>query len=124
MDPIADMLVIIKNGYLAHKEQVSMRYSKFRLEVAKTLEKESFIGKVNKADSKITAELIYVANKPRLSEIKKVSKSGLRVYIKSKKIKSLKSGKGSYIISTPDGVMSGKEAKKKNLGGEVICLVW
>ena len=118
------MIVIIKNGYLAHKEQVSMRYSKFRLEVAKTLEKESFIGKVNKADSKITAELIYVANKPRLSEIKKVSKSGLRVYIKSKKIKSLKSGKGSYIISTPDGVMSGKEAKKKNLGGEVICLVW
>ncbi len=124
MDPIANMIVAIKNGYLAKKEQTILPYSKFKLEVAKALEKEGFVGKVSKVEMKLTITLLYNADKPRLNEIKIVSKPGLRVYSKSKKIAALKAGKGSYIISTPKGVMSGKDAKAKNLGGEVVCLVW
>ena len=124
MDPIADMIVIIKNGYMAKKDQVMLTYSKFKLELGKVLEKEGFIGKVQKNDKIINVNLVYVDNKPRITEIKRVSKSGLRVYIKSKKIKPLKGGRGAIIVSTPQGVMTGKEAQKKKLGGEVICQVW
>lgn len=131
MDPVANMLVTIKNGYMAKKAQVIIPYSKFKLEIAKILEKEQFIDKVSKRDSrlpagkaKIEVELLYDRQKPKISEIKRVSKLGLRVYTKSKNIKVIKGGKGLIIISTPKGVMTGREAKAKNLGGEVICQLW
>ncbi|MEK7580718.1 MAG: 30S ribosomal protein S8 [Patescibacteria group bacterium] len=124
MDPIANMITTIKNGYMAKKETVTVPYSKFRQEVAKALESGGYIGKVQKNELKLSISLIYRENKSRINEIKRVSKSGLRVYTKSKKIASLKGGRGTYIISTPYGVMTSENAKKKNLGGEVICLVW
>lgn len=124
MDPIADMLIAIKNGYMANLPSVTMPLSKFKLEVAKALEKEKFIGKIQNQDKKITIELLYENQKPKISQIRKVSKLGLRVYTKSKKIPVLKGGRGIYIISTPLGVMTSKEAKQKKVGGEVICKVW
>jgi small subunit ribosomal protein S8 len=124
MDPIADMLTIIRNGYLAKKQSVLIPSSKFKLAIANLLEREKFLGKVTKKDSKINIELLYEGQKPRLTQIKKVSKLGLRVYTKSKKIKKIKAGKGLTIISTPKGLMTDKEAKAKNLGGEVICQIW
>jgi small subunit ribosomal protein S8 len=125
MDPIADMLVIIKNGYLANKEQVSMPYSKFRFQVAKVISKAGFVGNVSKSENSLVVDLIYKDDKkPRITEIKKVSKLGLRTYIKSKNIKLIKGGRGTSIISTSAGVMTGVEAKKKNLGGEIICQIW
>ena len=125
MDPIADMLVIIKNGYLANKEQVSVPYSKFRFQVAKVISKSGFVGNVSKSENSLTIDLIYQENKkPRITEIKKISKLGLRTYIKSKNIRLIKGGRGTSIISTSAGVMTGAEAKKKNLGGEIICQIW
>lgn len=125
MDPIADMLVIIKNGYLANKEQVSVPYSKFRFQVAKIISKSGFIGNVSKSENSLAIDLIYQENKkPRITEIKKISKLGLRTYIKSKNIRLIKGGRGASIISTSAGVMTGVEAKKKNLGGEIICQIW
>ncbi len=124
MDPIADMIVIIKNGYLAKKEDVVMPYSKFKLQIAKLLEKEARIEKAEKDSNKLKLTLKYDKAKPAINEIKKVSKLGRRVYIKSKHIKSVKGGRGLTVISTPDGVMTDKDARKKNLGGEVICLIW
>lgn len=124
MDPIADMIVIIKNGYLAKKAEVEMPYSKFKEEIAKVLEKEGYLGKSKKDSNRLFLELVYTDGKSKVNEIKRVSKSGLRIYVKSKKIQSVKGGRGSYIISTPQGVMSSVDAKKKNLGGEVICQVW
>lgn len=124
MDPVADMIVIIKNGYLAKKEQVLVPYSKFKLEIAKAIEKETFIGSVNKDKNQIAIDLLYENGTPKITEIKKVSKLGRRFYTKSKHIKPIKGGRGSTIITTPKGVMSEKEAKKKNLGGEVICQIW
>lgn len=124
MDPIADMLISIKNSYMAKKPNLTVPYTKFKLEVIKVLEKEKFVGAVVKKDSIINVELIYAEHGAKISQIKKVSKNGLRVYTKSKNIKSVRGGRGMYIISTPKGVMSGREAKSKKLGGEVICQLW
>lgn len=124
MDPIADMLVTIKNGYMAKKPDVLVPFSKFKMEIAKVLASEGFIGKVEKAENKISIDLIYKGQKPRLTEIKKVSKLGMRIYSRSKNLKKVKGGLGVTIVSTPQGVMSAAEAKKKNLGGEVICKLW
>lgn len=124
MDPVADMLIAIKNGYMARKDSVVVPYSKFKLEIAKVLEKEKFVASVAQNVKKIEIELLYENQKPKLTDIKKVSKLGLRVYSKSKNIKSVKGGRGMTIVSTPQGVMTGKEAVAKKLGGEIICQAW
>jgi len=131
MDPIADMLVTIKNGYMAQKPKVFVPYSGFKLQIAKVLEKEKVVSKVTKKSTRdlknkpeIEIELLYEGRKPKVWQIKRVSKLGLRVYTKSKNIKKLKGGRGIVIISTPKGVMTGSEAKAKNLGGEIICQIW
>lgn len=124
MDPIADMLVTIKNGYMANLPRVVLPHSKFKLEIIKVLEKENYIGKVEKVENKIEIELLYENQKPKINQIKKVSKLGLRIYSNSKKIPQVWGGKGLVIVTTPQGVMTGKEARAKKLGGEVICKVW
>ena len=124
MDPVSNMIVTIKNGYMAKKPSVSVPFSKFKLEVAKVLEKEGFIGKVTQQESKLQIDLIYDGRKPILTEIKGVSKPGLGIYATSSSIKKVKGGLGLTIISTPKGVMTGSEARSKKLGGEVICQLW
>lgn len=124
MDPIANMLVAIKNGYMAKKPKVIVPFSKHKLEVAKVLISRNFIGEATRQNSKINIDLAYDGQKPKLSQIKRVSKPGLRIYTKSKNIKKIKGGRGMLIISTPQGVISGEDAKEKKLGGEVICEVW
>ena len=124
MDPIADMLVTIKNGYMAKKLHVSLPYSNFKFEIVKVLEKEKFVGKVNKKDTSLEIELLYNGKEAKIDHIRKISKLGRRVYFKSKQIHPLKGGRGTQIISTPQGVMAAQEAKKKKLGGEIICEVW
>lgn len=121
-DPVADMLTIIKNGYMAKKQQVMVPYSNFKMEVVKILEKEKFVGNVKKEESKIKIDLAYLGHEPKFSHIKKISKPGLKVYTKSKNI--AKGAKRVIILSTPAGVMTAKEAKMKKLGGEVIAEVW
>ena len=124
MDPIADMLVAVKNGYMAKKTEVSIPYSRFKEKVIKVLEKENFVGDVEKKDKSLQVKLLYKGHQPNLTQIKKISKPSLRVYSKGKRIKTIRGGKGLIIISTSKGVMSGKEARKKGLGGELICQVW
>lgn len=124
MDPVADMLVAIKNGYLAKKVQILVPFSKFKYEIAKVLENEKFVGKTAKKDNQILIELFYENGKPKITDIKRVSKLGLRVYEKSKNIKKIKGGRGILVITTPKGLMTGEQAKTKKLGGEVICRVW
>ncbi len=109
---------------MANKMQVAIPFSKFKLEIAKVLEKEKFVNKISKESSSLTIELLYENHKPKITQIKRVSKPGLRVYVRGKNIKRIKGGKGKIIISTPDGLMTGEEAKTKKLGGEVICQIW
>ena len=124
MDPLANMIVAIKNGYMARKPNVLVPYSKFKWQITKVLENEKLVGQVVKKDNKIDIALIYEEKSPKIKEIKQVSKQGLRIYSKVKHLKSVKGGRGTLIISTPQGVMTDKDARKKNLGGEVICEIW
>ncbi|MBI3341517.1 30S ribosomal protein S8 [Candidatus Curtissbacteria bacterium] len=124
MDHVSNMVVIIKNGYMAKKVSVSVPFSNFKLEIAKLLEKEGFVGQVTNEGKIIKIDLVYIDQKPRMTEIKRVSKPGLRVYTKSKNIKKVKGGIGLTLVSTPQGVMTGKSAREKKLGGEIICQVW
>src|SRR3990172_10361225 len=116
MDPIADMLTVIKNGYMANKHEVIVPYSKFKFAVAKVLEKEKFVGKIDKSDATLKIALLYENQQPKLTQVNKISKLGLRIYVRSKNIKKVKGGIGIVIISTPKGILTGDEAKKLNLG--------
>lgn len=124
MDPVANMLTSIRNGYMARSLDVTVPFSKFKLEIAAALEKAGFIGKVEKKENTLHINLIYENQIPKMNEIKRISKLGLRVYTKAAHIEKVKGGRGTIIVSTPKGVMIGQEAKKNKLGGEIICRVW
>jgi small subunit ribosomal protein S8 len=126
-DPIADLLIRIKNAARARKEYVSAPYSKVKASILENLKKKHFITdfSIEQGEKKIDKSLkISINNDRRDLEVKRVSKPGQRIYIKSTEIKKVNGGLGIAIISTPKGIISGEEAKKLNLGGELICEVF
>ncbi|MBP1709516.1 MAG: ribosomal protein [Deltaproteobacteria bacterium] len=128
-DPIADMLTRIRNGNKAKFEKVDIPLSKEKLEIAKILKQEGYIKnfKVLSEEKKGTLRvyLKYDAqNRGIIIGIKRVSKPGLRIYVKSKKILPVLNGLGINIVSTPQGIITDNDAKKLNVGGELICSVW
>ncbi|HJX30860.1 MAG TPA: 30S ribosomal protein S8 [Thermodesulfobacteriota bacterium] len=128
-DPIADMLTRIRNGNKAKFEKVDIPLSKEKLEIAKILKQEGYIKnfKVLSEEKKGTLRvyLKYDAqNRGIINGIKRVSKPGLRIYVKSKKILPVLNGFGINIVSTPQGIITDNDAKKLNVGGELICSVW
>ena len=128
MDPIADMLTSIRNAQAVSKETVKVPFSKLKFELAKVLEKNGFLKKVEKKGRGIKKfieiKLKYEDKIPVISGIKKISKPGQRIYSGSKELRPVRSGYGISIISTSKGLMTNKEARKQNIGGEVICQVW
>ncbi|MCJ7740739.1 30S ribosomal protein S8 [Candidatus Microgenomates bacterium] len=128
-DPIADFLIQIKNGYMAKKSQVTIPHSKMKESLAKILNKNGWLGKVTVAKSKenfsqIIIDLLYDRKLPKVTEIVIVSKPGRRVYVKADGLPRVLGGLGMAVISTSSGLMTDKEARKKGLGGEVICKIW
>lgn len=128
-DPIADILTRIRNGYLVRKKAVEVPYSQIKEQIAKILVKEKFLAKTEiqgekPPQKKIVLHLKYEGKNPALTGIKQISKPGRRVYTKADKIPAVRLGFGVTIVSTSAGLMIDREAKKKNLGGEVICQVW
>lgn len=129
MDTIADMLTMIRNAQAVKSETVSVPYSKFKMEVVKTLARGNFIkevshkGKKNKKTIEITLRYDEKGN-AFIRDIKRVSKLSRRIYIPLCDIKPVKQGLGALVLSTPKGVLTSKEAKKEKVGGEVICEVW
>jgi len=127
-DPITDMLNQIRNAKAVEKPEVSIPLSKAKYEIAKVLMKEGFIGEVKKvAKGKIKVMKIvlkYDEGVSKISDLRRVSKPGQRIYSKVSEIKRIKGGYGISIISTSKGLMTNKEAHKLKLGGEVICEVW
>jgi small subunit ribosomal protein S8 len=128
MDPIANMLTSIRNGQAVSKETVVVPFSKLKFEIAKVLEKQGFVGKVKKKGRKIEKnieiELKYKDGQSLISGLKKISKPGQRIYTEAKNIKKVRNGYGISIISTSKGLMTGQEARKRNIGGELICKIW
>lgn len=129
-DPIADMLTRIRNANLVSHEIVEMPSSKLKVELAKLLKEEGYIVdySVAKKDDKfsyLTITLKYdEKNKPVISNLKRISKPGLRTYCKSKNLPQVFGGLGIAIISTSKGLMTDRKAKKEKLGGEILCYVW
>ena len=129
MDPIANMLIMIKNASNAEHAFVSFPFSKIKFAIALVLEKEGYISSVAKKMKKgfpIIEVGIAIINDgtPRIHNIERVSKPSLRVYTGSKEIKSHKQGHGITVLSTPKGIMTNREARKELVGGEVLFKIW
>ncbi len=128
MDPISDMLTSIRNAMAVGHPTVNIPFSNLKYEIAKILEKEGFVKKAEKKGRRVKKNieitLKYDGKVPAISDLKRISKSGQRIYLPYKKIKRVKEGLGIAIISTSKGLMTDKEARKQKLGGEVICEVW
>ncbi|MBP3891265.1 MAG: 30S ribosomal protein S8 [Solobacterium sp.] len=129
-DPIADMLTRIRNGVQANMETVDVvPVSKVKTEIARILKEEGYIEKYaitgEGIEKKMTVTLKYGPNKEKvISGIKRISKPGLRVYAKQNAIPKVLNGLGVAIISTSQGMMTDKDARKKHAGGEVVAYIW
>ncbi|MBU6415373.1 30S ribosomal protein S8 [Patescibacteria group bacterium] len=128
MDPIADMLIKIKNAYRAGHESVVIPHSKLKAEILTLLEKHKFVGAVEKRGKKVRkfldVALLYKNGEPALNNVKRVSKPSRRMYLPHDKLSLVKQGHGIGIISTSKGIMTGSGAKKAGLGGEVMAEIW
>ena len=129
MDPIGDMFTRIRNGQMRLLTTIDVPASNFRLQILEVLKAEGYISNFfieqkenNKKNLKVN--LKYYEGNPVIKEIKRVSKPGRRVYSRATSIPRIQNGLGLAILSTPKGVMSDNEARKNNIGGEVICRVF
>ena len=128
-DPIADMLTRIRNAQVVKKNEVLVPWSKLKFEIAKILKHENYIASVDKIEEakfpNLKIVLKYDDNKePAIKSIRRISKPGQRVYVSKNNIASVLNNFGISIISTSAGMMTSKEAKRKGIGGEIICEVW
>jgi small subunit ribosomal protein S8 len=131
-DPIADMLTRLRNANQAYHEQVTMPYSKIKANIAEVLKAEGYIASWAVEDptdgtvgKRLVVDLKYGQNRERsLAGIRRVSKPGLRVYAKSDGLPRVLGGLGVAIISTSQGLLTDKQARKRSVGGEVLAFVW
>jgi small subunit ribosomal protein S8 len=127
-DPIADMLVMIKNASRAKKEKVDVPASNITLAIVEVLKKEGFVKNYKKIEDNKQGVLRIYLKMPEgqsvINEMKRISKPGRRVYVNKNEIPSVLGGLGLAIISTSQGIMTDREARQKKIGGEVICYVW
>lgn len=126
-DPIADMLTRIRNAQARGKPSVSMPHSKLKEAIAKVLQDSGFIANnaVESEDSKktLTITLKYHRGQPVIANIERKSRPGLRIYKRKDRLPQVMSGLGIAIVSTPEGVMTEKQARMKGVGGEILCTV-
>jgi len=127
-DPIADMLTRIRNAVAVKKPEVILPFSKLKFNVAKILEAENYVGKVEKITNgkfdELKIELKYNERGPVIRHIKRLSTPGQRIYSAGKELPHILNGYGVAIISTSKGIMTNKEAKRQNIGGELMCEIW
>lgn len=132
MDPIADMLTRIRNAVMVGHAVVAVPYSKINLSVAQILKNEGYVEDVTLTEEKpapvISIRLKYWGKrrerKSVITNLKRVSKPGRRIYVAKSEIPWVLSGMGICILTTPKGVMTGQQARREGVGGEVLCLVW
>ncbi|MBI3485754.1 30S ribosomal protein S8 [Candidatus Daviesbacteria bacterium] len=139
-DSVSDALIRIKNGYKALKPEIILTYSKLIIAILKVLEKEGYVVSFKEQKDKQTGFIsvlvtlkydnqqksaVSVSKKiAALTDVKRISKPGLRIYKNSKQLPWVLNGLGIALISTPKGVMTDKQARKENLGGEILAYVW
>lgn len=123
-DQIADLIVRVKNASLIGKRDVVIPHSKMKEAILNILIQEGFIKNIKLVEEKNRKVIRAEFSDKNLTHLKQISKPGQRIYTKSKNMPSPLRGFGLVVISTPEGVISAKEAKKKGLGGELICEIW
>lgn len=127
-DPIADLLTRIRNAGNAQLPVVEIPHSKLKESIAQVLKREGYVDSVAiegvVATKKIKLKLKYQGRKFAIDGLKRVSTPGLRRYVSSNEIPRVRNGLGTAILSTPAGVLTGNEARRQNVGGELLCYVW
>ncbi len=126
-DPIADMLTRIRNAGKAGQQSVSMPFSKEKLAIAELLKENGYVNDCSvqgEAKKELTIDLKYYSGKFVVEGLQRISKPSRRVYVGVREIPRVLGGFGIAVLSTPQGIMTGKTARQKNLGGEVLCHVW
>ncbi|MGA3164410.1 MAG: 30S ribosomal protein S8 [Verrucomicrobiota bacterium] len=126
-DPISDMLTRIRNAGRALLPTVEMPHSRMKESLANILKKEGYVADVSvdgKTIKKLKIQLKYQGKKSVIEGLRRISKPGLRRYVGATEIPRVLGGMGVSVISTPEGVMTGTQARKKNLGGELLCHIW
>src|SRR4051812_37509279 len=127
MSAITDLIIRVKNGYMAGKESIESPYSKYREQLIKKLVALKYVkdysvtGDIKKT---MTIDLAYEDGVPALTQVKIFSTPGRRWYVSSKKMKPVLGGMGYSLLSTPQGILTNIEAKKKNIGGELLFNIW
>ena len=128
MDKTANMLISLKNGGNAGKETIMVPFTKFTGEIAKTLFNAGYLASYAKKSREkgdvLELGVLYVDTKPRITDVKRVSKSSRRVYVGVHDVKSVKHGRGLLVLSTPKGILTGDEARKDHVGGEALFEIW
>jgi small subunit ribosomal protein S8 len=127
-DPIADLLTRLRNSATALQRETVAPYSKIKVEIARILKQEGYISDyaidTEGAHPQIKVTNKFVNRTPAITGLKRVSKPGLRRYVGSQEIPRVLGGLGVSILSTPAGILTGREAKKQNVGGELLAYVW
>ena len=123
-DPIADLIIRIKNAKDSQLEELVVPFSNFKLEILEVMKKYDLIENVEVKIGKKFKSIVVKFGSKQISHIKRISKPGRRYYVKANQIPRPLRGLGLVILSTPAGVISGNEARKKQIGGELICEAW
>ena len=123
-DPVSDLIIRIKNASMVGKEEVELPYSKLKHAIADVLVKEGYLAAAEKQGKKAKKTLLLTLKDGAVSDVRRISKPGRRLYVKSADIFPVKFGQGRRIISTPAGILTGEEAREKNVGGEELFIIW
>lgn len=128
-DPVADMLTRIRNALVARHDFTDVPASKLKLSLAQTLKREGFVRDYELLEEGVKRSLrVHLAytdkREPVITGLRRVSKPGLRVYVQKREVPRVFGGLGVAIVSTPQGLLTGQEARRRGLGGEVVCYVW
>jgi small subunit ribosomal protein S8 len=126
-DPISDMLTRLRNGGRALQPAIEMPHSRLKEDIAQILKREGYVSEVEvkgEGIKKMKIRLKYNGKKNVIEGLRRVSKPGLRKYVGAREIPRVRGGLGVAVVSTPEGVMTDNQARKKNLGGELLCYIW
>jgi small subunit ribosomal protein S8 len=129
-DPVADMLARIRNAISSRHQKVDVPASKLKAEIARILKEEGYIANFKATDNEEGHKVLRIylkysnGNEAAISNVERVSRPGCRVYVRRSEIPRVLGGLGINILTTPRGVMTGRQARKEGLGGEVLCEVW
>lgn len=123
-DPISDLLVRLQNASRVGHPTVTLPYSAMKQSIAQVLKKEGYVADANKKNNTLILELVYKNGRPAINGVKRISKPSRRMYLGVRDVHQVKRGAGLLVLSTPAGVLAGKEARTKRVGGEALFEIW